>query len=59
MRRAKNKPMLLDVSHRVYEGCLFFYPKDLRRDFGSEMIEVFDEQTLEAYSLAGTTARLV
>lgn len=50
MRVADNKSTILDVSHKFYEGCLIFYPKDLRSDFGGEMMEVFDEQAGEAYS---------
>lgn len=49
MRLAKNKSIILDVSHRVYERSLVLYPKDLRGNFGDEMIEVFDEQVWEAY----------
>ena len=41
---------MLDVSHRLYESSLVLYPKDLRGDFGDEMIEVFDEQVWDAYS---------
>ena len=44
---------VLDVSHKVYQRSIFLYPKDLRGDFGTEMIEVFDEQVLEAYSRSG------
>ena len=55
MRHDKEKagPAILDVSHKVYEKSLLFYPSDLRGDFGSEMIEVFDEQVSEAYSRSG------
>ena len=53
MRLAKNKPVILDVSHQVYESSLIFYSRDLRGDFGNEMIEVFDEQAWEAYSRRG------
>ena len=57
MRLAKNKS-ILDVSHKVYESSLIFYPKDLRGDFGDEMIEVFDEQEWEAYSRSGLSGLL-
>ena len=53
MRHAEDKPSVLDVSHKIYEGVLVFYPKDLRSDFGNEMVEIFDEQAEEAYSRSG------
>ena len=55
MRHDKEKasPAILELSHKVYEKSLLFYPSDLRGDFGSEMIEVFDEQVSEAYSRSG------
>lgn len=58
MRLAENKSPILEVSHRVYESILGFYPKDLRGDFGKEMIEVFDEQACEAYSRGGFSGLL-
>ena len=53
MRHDKDKTTILDVSHKVYERSLIFYPKYLRGDFASEMIEVFDEQVSDAYSRSG------
>jgi hypothetical protein len=47
-----NSP-ILDVSRKVYERSLVCYPKDLRDDFGGEMVEVFDEQVSDAYSRGG------
>jgi hypothetical protein len=47
-----NSPVL-DISRTVYERSLVCYPKDLRDDFGSEMMEVFDEQVSDAYSSGG------
>jgi hypothetical protein len=44
---------LLGVSHKVYEKSLVLFPSELRRDFGAEMVEVFDEQIWEAYSRSG------
>ena len=44
---------ILDVSHKAYEKSLLLYPNELRGDFGSEMIEVFDEQLWEAYARSG------
>jgi len=44
---------VLAVSHKVYARSLVLYPGDLRRDFGAEMIEVFDEQVSDAYSRSG------
>lgn len=51
--KEKASPAILDVIHKVYEKSLLVYPNDLRGDFGSEMIEVFDEQVSEAYSRSG------
>ncbi len=58
MRRAEGKSTILDVSHKAYESSLILYPKDLRDDFGNEMIGVFDEQAAEAYSRAGFSGLL-
>ena len=53
MKRDKEKSTILNFSHKVYERSLIFYPRDVRGDFGSEMIDVFDEQLAEAYSRSG------
>jgi hypothetical protein len=45
--------VVVEVSHKVYERSLVLYPGELRRDFGAEMVEVFDEQVSEAYSRSG------
>ena len=44
---------VLEVSHKIYERTLVIYPSELRRDFGTEMIEVFDQQLSEAFSRSG------
>ena len=44
---------VLEVSHKIYERSLVIYPSELRRDFGTEMIEVFDQQLSEAFSRSG------
>lgn len=44
---------VLEVSHKLYERSLVVYPSELRRDFGAEMVEVFDKQVSEAYSRSG------
>jgi hypothetical protein len=44
---------VLEVSRKVYARSLVLYPSELRRDFGAEMVEVFDEQVSEAYSRGG------
>ena len=44
---------VLEVSRKVYATSLVLYPKELRREFGTEMVEVFDEQVSEAYSRRG------
>ena len=53
MRHDNHKSSIFDLSRKVYERSLVCYPRDLRDDFGSEMIEVFDEQISEAYSSDG------
>lgn len=58
MRLAENKSTLLEVSRKFYESSLIFYSKDLRGDFGHEMIEVFDEQSREAYARCGFSGLL-
>lgn len=58
MRLADNKSAILKFNHKIYESILIFYPKDLRGDFGNEMIEVFDEQAWEAYSRRGSSGLL-
>jgi hypothetical protein len=58
VRLAEKRSSILEVGHKVYEGLVIFYPKDLRGDFGDEMIEVFDEKAWEAYSCRGLSALL-
>ena len=49
----KSNSAVLDVSRKVYETSLALYPKDLRTDFGEEMVEVFEEQISDAYQEHG------
>jgi hypothetical protein len=42
-----------EVSRKLYATSLVLYPHELRREFGAEMVEVFDEQVSEAYSRSG------
>jgi hypothetical protein len=60
VRQSKRTSSLavLDVSHKVYQVSLIFYPKDLRSEFGDEMIAIFDEQVSEAYFQGGFTGLL-
>ena len=58
MKHDKYNSSIVDLTRKVYERSLIFYPKDLRDDFGSEMIEVFDEQVSDAYSRKGFTGIL-
>jgi hypothetical protein len=37
-------PMIIRLSCNLYGRMLIFYPRDLRRRFGSEMVEVFADQ---------------
>ena len=53
MRHDRYNSPIFDVSRKVYERSLICYPKNLRDDFGSEMMEVFDEQVSDAYSRSG------
>ena len=53
MRHDKYNSPILDLGRKVYQRSLICYPKDLRDDFGSEMMEVFDEQVSDAYSRSG------
>ena len=55
MRQSKrpSSVALLDASHKVYQVSLIFYPKDLRSEFGDEMIAIFDEQASAAYFQGG------
>jgi len=46
-------PAIFKVSRRVYEVSLVLYPSELHREFGAEMVEVFDQQASEAYSRSG------
>ena len=45
--------VILDLSHTIYRRSAALYPKDLHDHFGAEMIDVFDEQVVEAYSRSG------
>ena len=58
MRLAEKKSSILEIGHKVYESLVIFYPKDLRGDFGEEMIEVFDEKAWESYSCRGFSGLL-
>jgi hypothetical protein len=51
--KGKSASAVLEVSHKVYARSIVLYPSDFRRDFGAEMVEVFDEQVSEAYSRSG------
>jgi hypothetical protein len=37
-------PKIIRLSCNLYGRMLIFYPRDLRRRFGSEMVEVFADQ---------------
>ncbi len=41
-------PRSVQLSRFVYERLLLFYPRDLRRRFGLEMAEVFEDLMREA-----------
>ena len=50
--------VVLEISRKVYATSLVLYPNELRGKFGTEMVEVFDEQVSEAYSRSGFTGLL-
>jgi len=58
VKPAENKCAVFVISHNVYGSILILYPKDLRADFGNDMIEVFDQQVWEAYSRSGFSGLL-
>ena len=49
---------VLEISRKVYATSLVLYPNELRREFGAEMVEVFDEQVAQAYSRSGFSGLL-
>jgi hypothetical protein len=49
---------ILEVSRKVYATSLVLYPNEFRREFGADMVEVFDEQVSEAYSRSGLSGLL-
>jgi len=53
VRPVKRTVAIFEIARKFYEHSLIVYPKDLRAEFGNEMIEVFDEQAWEAYSRCG------
>jgi hypothetical protein len=53
VRHDNSKSSIVNVSRKFYERSLICYPKNLRDDFGGEMMEVFDEQVSDAYSSGG------
>jgi hypothetical protein len=40
-------------SERIYSAVLFLYPRELRQQFGQEMLEVFSRQIRDAYQKKG------
>jgi hypothetical protein len=44
---------IIRASRVAYSGLLIVYPRDLRRRFGSEMAEVFEELMREAMARSG------
>jgi len=58
MPQSDSDSAVIEVSRKVYETSLALYPKDLRDDFGDEMIEVFEEQITDAYQEHGVRGLL-
>ena len=44
---------IIRLSCRVYAVLLFLYPSALRREFGEEMLEVFEDQLRDACRSSG------
>ena len=44
---------IIHASRLAYTLCLLVYPCDLRRRFGAEMVEVFEDVTREALTRSG------
>jgi hypothetical protein len=44
---------ILCLSRKLYRGLVRLYPSDLRRHFGSEMVDVFEQQLLAAWGERG------
>jgi hypothetical protein len=44
----------LRSSSKIYRGVLCLYPRNLRRDFGEDMLEVFAESLTDAWRTRGT-----
>lgn len=44
---------IIRISRLAYSRLLFFYPGDLRREFGVEMTEVFEDSLREAMKRRG------
>ena len=55
MTPVKGNPVsaILEASRKVYQMSLVLYPSELRREFGAEMVEVFEKQLSEAWSRTG------
>jgi hypothetical protein len=51
-------PAVLEISRKVYATSLVLYPGELRREFGAEMVDVFDEQVSEAFFRRGFSGLL-
>ena len=51
--RERSGSAVLEVSRKIYETSLVLYPEDLRKEFGEEMVEVFEEQVSDAYAERG------
>jgi hypothetical protein len=49
---------IVRASRATYSGLLLFYPRDLRRRFGAEMAEVFEDSLREAVNCRSTAGML-
>jgi hypothetical protein len=58
LRREVPEAMPAQISSRVYSAVLLLYPRQLRREFGLEMVEVFSEQVCDARRSEGWPGEL-
>jgi hypothetical protein len=48
-----NNPKLVGLTRIAYTGLLMFYPRDLRRRFGDEMADLFEDLIRDAAARQG------
>ena len=51
-------PAAVHSGSRAYAFLLYFYPLPLRRQFGAQMISIFEDQLSDAWRLSGLAGAL-